>query len=60
VIRKQLFGPQGSWSRLLLIVLALGGFTFYILKSENYMLLLPLGLGALAFGKYLYDVYYEE
>ena len=57
MIFKKLFGPEGSWSRLLLIFLALGGFTFYIVKSENYMLLLPLGLGVLAFGKYLFDAY---
>ncbi|MFY0674341.1 MAG: hypothetical protein JXQ87_13130 [Bacteroidia bacterium] len=60
MIRRQLFGPDGSWYRVLLIILALAGFSFYIVKNENYMLLLPLALGALAFGKYLFDVYSGE
>ena len=59
MFRKPIFGHEKSGLRFSLIVIGFVLLIYYIVKTNAFGLLIPAFLGALAFGKYLVDVYSE-
>lgn len=56
MLRKPIFGEEGSGLRLSLIIISFTLLTYHIIRTGTYGLFIPAILGALAFGKYLVDI----